>query len=127
MIKEISILMLALIFILTVCILAQWYITNSTRQIYTSLLPIDAALINEDWETARISYDEAKEKWETTEPKWKLLINHEELRDIEIAFVDMNVLIKQQNQDEAKKELDNLLFYLNHVPENETFNIGNLF
>lgn len=127
MIKEIAILMLALIFILTVCILAQWYIANSTKDICASLRPIDAALINEDWETARISYDEAREKWEKTETKWKLLINHEDMKDIKIGFVDMNVLIKQQNQAEAKKELDNLLFYLNHVPENETFNIGNLF
>jgi len=127
MIRQISVLMIALIIILALCIISQWYIKTSTKEICETLQPIEIAIANEDWESAKNSFEAGKTVWEKTLRIWKVLIDHEDMRDIEISFVDMGVAIKQKDQAQAQKEYDNLVFYVNHVIENEKLDLKNLF
>ena len=126
MIKEIVVLILVLTLLLAICIFSQLYIIKSSETIRLTLAPIGNAIANDDWQKAQNSYDKASQQWETTKGKWKLLINHDDMRDIEISFVDMGVLLEQKNRDQAQKEFATLLFYLNHVPENERVSISNI-
>lgn len=127
MIRQICILMIALIIVLAVCIVSQWYIKNSTREICESLRPVETAIANEDWVTAQKSFNAAKTIWEKTSRVWRVLIDHEDMRDIEISFVDMEAVLRQQNRIQAEKEFDNLFFYISHVIENEKLDLQNLF
>lgn len=64
--------------------------------------------------------------WEKAKRVWSALIDQDNLRDIEIAFVDLETAIRQQNPAEAEKELTQLKFYLLHVAESEKIYIENV-
>ena len=127
MTKDIIWLSIAFILILAICILGQWCIADRTEAISSRLNPLQAAIDSENWQAAQENYDLAREEWQSTAKIWKVLINHDDMRDIEISFVDLHSLLQQKDKDKARQELESLFFYLNHVSENERLNIGNIF
>lgn len=127
MIKEFCLIGILLILVLAICILSQWYIVNSADDIRAALAPVAQAIDDEDWEKADAGFAIAKNKWEKTQKIWKIIINHEDMKDVELSFVDMEAILKQEHRDPAKKELETLMFFINHVPENDKLNLGNFF
>ncbi len=127
MAKDICIIILILIFIIAICVFAQWFILYHTDQMLASVEPMEDAINNGDWEKARSYFQEAKEEWEKSQKIWKAISDHEDMRDVEISLVDMEIILEQANDiTEAQKELQNLLFYLRHVKENEKLYLENI-
>lgn len=126
MAKEFLLIGILLIIILAICILSQWYITSSAADIHASLMPCTKAIEQEDWLQAESSFAEAKTKWQQTQKLWRILINHQDMKDVEMSFVDMEAILQQNDQAKAAQELETLLFFIKHIPENERVNIGNI-
>ena len=127
MIKEIIIIMFVFIIILAICIISAWYINSTAAKITSILAPIEMSINKDDWQRAKQTYSSAMEQWDKQRNIWKILVNHEELKDIEVGFIEVGTLLDQQNADETKKELTTLIFYLEHVPETEKLDLSNLF
>lgn len=45
---------------------------------------------------------------------------------MEVSLVDMEIILEQEDSAKAQKELQDLLFYLNHVKENEKLYLENI-
>lgn len=126
MIKEIIWLSVVFLVILALCVLSEVFIINETENICLALAPMETALAEEDWDSAGACLSAAKTQWDKAEKIWRIVLNHDDMRDIEIGFVDMEDIISRNDRENAPKELADLLFYLRHVPESEKVDMGNL-
>jgi len=118
---------LAVFFLLiAVCIAAQLQIRSADRSIGGELEAIGTAVTASGWQEALAAYDTAFAHWQKNTRIWKIIINHDDMRDIEISFVELESRLKEQDRDEALRELSTLLFFLHHVPESQRPEIGNV-
>lgn len=124
--KTLLIITLALLILLLACVLAVNYIVNSARDIITRLDGLDEAVEAERWQEARSIYHEAEQEWQRVAARWKIIINHDDMRDIELGFVDLEIVLRQADSEEALRELSTLRYYLLHVPDNERVEWGNV-
>lgn len=117
------------ILVLSLAVLALFsysYINTSAAKIAANFPGVAAAIEREDWQEARLLFNASRERWEQVSKIWPMLINHDDMRDVEISFVDMEVLLKQENRERAAREVANLQYYLKHVPNNEQFSLQNI-
>lgn len=124
--KTLIIITLALLLLLIACVVAVDYIEVSAKEIIAMVNSLDDAIDAGRWEEAKTLFRTVYDKWQTVEKRWKIIINHDDMRDIQLGFVDLAVTIAQQDQKEANKELSTLRYYLSHVPENERVDLGNV-
>ncbi len=126
MTKVLIFIAITLVLILAICILSQWYVLHSAQNLHDSLIPVAKAIEEDNWQQARDSFALAKEKWQDTVKIWKIIINHQDMKDVEMSFVDLEAILEQDDRNHATQELATLFFFIDHVPENERINIGNL-
>jgi hypothetical protein len=127
MIKVVCFLMATLIIVLALCIFSQRYLVSTTDAICAELTPLNQGISNGDWEACRRSFQIAEKQWEKSAKIWRVIVDHNSMRDIELSFADMQVMLKQEDPDPAEKELSTLIYYLRHVPENEKVDLQNIF
>ena len=83
-------------------------------------------LRQEDWATAETTLQACDATWQQAAPIWRILIDHQDMQDLELAFIDLHTAIRQQDAQEVERELAALRFYLAHVPDSERVDWGNL-
>jgi len=125
-VKILLIIALVLLLLLAGCIVTVRYIVNSAHHIIGLVEGLDDAIDAERWEEAQDIFSAAQKEWQRVEKRWKVLINHEDMRDIQLGFVHLSVVLDQQDRKEAAKELHTLRYYLSHVPDNERVELGNV-
>lgn len=124
--KTLVVMALVLLVLLAGCVVSVRYIIGSAQDIIRLVDAVEDAVEAERWPEAGQAFRLALEAWQQVEKHWKVIINHEDMRDIQLGFVDVSVAIAQQDQREAIKELRSLRFYLDHVPDSERVEIGNV-
>lgn len=112
--------------VLALCLLGLWYITDSAGQLAALFPGLRLAILNSDWQRAETVFGDCRRQWEQISPIWRVLINHEDMRDIEVALVDLESALNAQHGWEAEKELADLDFFLRHVPETERVSWDNI-
>ena len=102
------------------------YVQRSAAEVATNFPALEAAIRAEQWPEARRLFAETEQVWQRVRRVWTTIINEDEMRDVEISFIDMNVLLEQENGERALREFANLRFYLQSIPEREIVNWQNL-
>ena len=118
-------LVLLLMFVATIC--GVWYIEDSAQNIITDLNRLNTNISAKNWQQAELLFQQAEASWQQIQPIWQVMIDHEDMRDIEIAFVDLSVALEQKDVTEAQRELAELKFFIKHVPETERIVAQNVF
>ena len=95
------------------------YLTDSAEQVCRELTALEEALEDEEWDRAEQAFDRARAMWEQARPRWAVLIDHGEMEDVEIGFVDLAGAVRRRERDEALKEGAELIFFLRRAPEAE--------
>ena len=126
MTKTIVWLGLVFLLILGACVCSQIFIDKSSAAIGAALTPLDGAAQRGDWPETRAVYDRAKAGWEKAEKLWKMILDHEEIRDIEAGFVELGKTIELEDGEQTGQKLAALLFYLHRVPENRELSPENI-
>ena len=122
------------IILVAVCLLALlaatlvgvWFICRAAEETAAYIPGLAAAIRSEDWERALLLYERCEARFRAAQRWWKMMINHDDMRDVEAAFVDLRVALENKNSFEAQKELADLKFFLEHVPDTERVNLGNV-
>ncbi|MEG1997225.1 MAG: DUF4363 family protein, partial [Clostridiales bacterium] len=108
------------------CLLTLNYIISSAAAICADFPSLAQTIAAENWAQATQFYRQAHRKWQTAAKIWPLLIDHSDMQDIEIAFIDLQVMLHTQNREQALKEIAGLYYYLNHVPQNQRLSLQNI-
>ena len=123
---DICIIIILIILLASLAVFSATYITRSASEVAENFQAIATAIEREDWPQARVLFNESRQRWQQVSKIWPMLINHDDMRDVEISFVDMMVLLQQENRERAAREMANLRYYLDHVPDNESFTWQNI-
>ncbi len=124
--KTLLVIALVLLILLAGCVISVRYIVNSAQGIISLVDEVADAIDAERWPEAGQAFVRAQAAWTEVEKHWKIIINHDDMRDIQLGFVHLSVALAHQDQWQAIKELRTLRYYLNHVPESERVEIGNV-
>lgn len=122
--KEYIILIVVVLFV----VLFEIITTNITN---TSLKEIDGqieeleAILEEDENLDRI--EEFMELWKNKEGKIEFYMAHKELEEISLAIVDIKACIKNDKIDDAKEELDEVKFRVEHIKNMQKIELKNIF
>ena len=109
----------ALLFVLAAAIGISHYLTDSAERVCRELTEVEQALWREDWPRAESGLERAENEWRQLQGKWAKLIDHKEMEDIEISFVDLRGAVRRKDRNEALKEQTELVFFLRHTPDAE--------
>ena len=109
-----------------IAIYGEYTISNDCRNVSQPLLQMEAALIAEDWEKAEQLFAEAQQLWQKPQLIWPLLIDHEDSRDIEISFVDLETALQLRQSNIARQELASLIYHIDHVHRQEQISWQNV-
>lgn len=124
--KGIMIVLLLLILLFLCCMLSFWYIDKTAAELDRMLERTAGHITGEQWKEAAAELEAVRDRWERISARWKVLIDHDDIRDIEISMVDLAAAISLQDGDEAEKEMKALRYFLKHVPENEKIAFYNI-
>lgn len=124
--KQILFVSLLFLLLLALVLFSVWYMVQSAEQLSNLLPAIERAVQAQDWTTAQQEYEKCKAEFEQIRKKWEVLINHDDMRDIEIALIDVGSAIAAEDRNEALKEIHELLFFLMHIPDTERVDVGNI-
>ncbi|MDO4733517.1 MAG: DUF4363 family protein [Bacillota bacterium] len=119
-----SILLFLLLFV--ACLLAVDYIQQGAARLSGHFDALEASIRGEDWEQAFCVFAHCVEEWAGLSSRWKSMINHEDMRDIEIGFVELRSMLELQEAEQALEEMATLRYYMRHVPENEALRLSNV-
>ena len=109
----------ALLLLLGATLGVYCYLESSAETVCRELEGLALALEGEDWQQAELALGQAEELWQQSRPRWAVLIDHKEMEDIDICFVDINSAIRRQDRDSALKEEAELEFFLRQAPDGE--------
>ena len=123
---DIWIIILLIALLISLAVFSSAYIVSSAAGVAADFPALAAAIEREDWRQARALFAGSQRRWLRVRKIWPLLINHDDMRDVEISFVDLGVLLEQENRERAAREMANLRYYLEHVPDNESFTWQNI-
>ncbi|KJS20423.1 MAG: hypothetical protein VR72_14905 [Clostridiaceae bacterium BRH_c20a] len=105
----------------SVSVLAQ-----TTEDMTTILEKVEKAVLEHNWELAKLSMDEFEKHWDKKNFVWSLLIEHSEIDNIDISICHIKSYMKLQELTETYVEVKTLFKYLKHIPEIEKLTIQNL-
>ena len=117
---------LLILLLFALCLLGVQYIQNSAEGIAAHFDDLEAAIDREDWQQALAVFDYCEAEWEHVSQRWKAIINHDDMRDIEISFVDLRTVLEQEELTDAQQEMSTLRYYMLHVPDNERVRLTNV-
>jgi hypothetical protein len=124
--KGIILVSFLLLFLLLMCMFFAWYIHLSAESLHTDLVDLRPLIDNDEWQLAELYFDAWSEDFEFIKTRWEILITHDDMRDIEIAMVDLKTALQAMEKYEAIKELNDLKFFLLHIPDTERVDLGNV-
>lgn len=78
------------------------------------------------WEKANAGFDEMEQYWHKIRKFWPMLIHHQEMDRIEESMSKIKSYLRHRESSDAEAELNNLIHYIQHIPEKEEFNFQNV-
>lgn len=102
-------------------------LANNTERITGNFDQIYQSISDQDWQKADRQISQSEKSWNHHKKWWTVVIDHQEIDNIDISFARISEYIKHHNQSLAAGELMVLRQFLDHIPENETVNLKNIF
>jgi len=117
--------------LLVLIVALSWYSTAYLQASAGGLLELLDGVEGEiqagDWAAAQSSLRQVVDRWNTTHPYWKILIDHREADEIETALTRLQSFAATRSHEEAMSELAVLRFRLQHIPAKERLTLSNIF
>lgn len=104
------------------------YLKKSAEVITKIIDEIEKTVIIVEIDSAKEKLNELNEEWERTKDKWSMLIDHEEMDNVEETIQYIEIFIDETDrQADLLAEINKLRFYIEHIPEKESFLVKNIF
>lgn len=112
--------------LLGVCIGSYWYLVHSANHVLTIISYIEDDVITENWEQANAEFENAKTVWDKNKNIWQCFLIHQEIDDIESAFMELQGYMESHASAESLSSLYELSYSISHVPDTERISIYNI-
>lgn len=109
----------------------QNYLSKTTEELLADLneLKDKAIKVKENNERDEIITlaNNVDEKWQEISKIWSIIILHQEIDNLEQAFTRAKSSIENGDLDEAIPEIEEAIFFTNHVRDRERLTLKNIF
>jgi hypothetical protein len=119
--------MVLLVAIVLSGLLLTGYIKKSSQGLADIIKDTSELIDSGSWDMAKERIDSLEKKWDKTEKKWGVLIDHFEMDNIEMAMIKSKKYIETKDMPLASAELDNLKFMVEHIHKKELLDLKNIF
>ena len=129
MVKEFVICLMILILILVGNGITQGYSRNSIEDINEKLADLREEMNQEEINEEEIvkHQEEIDKQWEEMFSKLAYYIEHEELEKVSRNLENMKTYIGLKEYDNTTKEINEVIYILNHIEDKYSFNLQNIF
>ena len=109
----------------------QNYLSKTTEELLANLNELKDKAIkvkgnNERDEIITLA-NNVDEKWQEISNTWSIIIVHQEIDNLEQAFTRAKSSIENGDLDEAIPEIEEAIFFTNHVRDRERLTLKNIF
>lgn len=127
--KETIIIIVILIIILCGAIYTQKFLNKTSDLLVSKLEELKNGIEKNNMTTQEMEgkSDEIYGEWEDINPKWSVIVLHDEIDLIETSLIRMKSKIKTGNFDESMEDLDTSIFLVKHIKEKERTSLKNIF
>ena len=126
--KRLACLLLAVMLALVaMCCLAAGYLQNVSADLLAGLAGLETQVQAENWPTARQITQSSLSDWQAVRRVWLSLLPHQDVINIDTAFISMQAFLQQEKPEEVLNQLALLQYHLTLVAENEKLNWHNFF
>ena len=130
MFKEISIILVIIILIVSSNFFIQNYLKNSSQEFIDKIEEISELLINNN----DINYDDIKgkvrnlkKKWSEVENLWMLILLHSDLDFVDETINGLKSSLELKNREASYLNAKKLQFLIENISEKNAFNLKNIF
>lgn len=129
MVKEFIICTIILILIFVGNGITQGYSRDSIEDMNEKLVNIREEMNKEETNDEEIAKkeEEIDKKWEEMFSRLAYYIEHEELEKVSKNLENTKTYIKLKEYDNATKEINEVIYILNHIEDKYSFNLQNIF
>lgn len=129
--KEFIIIIIILIIIIGGAIYIQKYLDRTSGELISDLNDLKKMMLEtkqtDDRENIKQKVNDIYNKWEEVEKGWSIIVLHSELDLIETSFIKMKSGIEEGEINRGLEELENSIFLIDHISQNEKFCLKNIF
>lgn len=130
MLKEIFIIIIIIVSVVSFNFFIQNYLDNSSKNFVLKLDEIAVKLLEND----DVDYEEVKEevnnlekKWYDIESIWMLIILHSDLNTVDKAFKELDATLEIKNAEQSYVNVKKLQFLIESVTSKDLFELKNIF
>lgn len=117
---------IAALLLLGVCLGSYFYLVSSANSVLDIIPEIEEAVLEDDWQEAQEEFADAKETWDKHKNIWQCFLLHQEIDDIESAFMKLQGYIEAESTEETLSSLYDLAYSIDHVPDTERISLYNI-
>lgn len=117
---------LLLVLLLLGCLGVVHDIERSAESLAALLADLARAIDRQQWEQAQGLFAVCRDQWTPVARRWKMFVNHADMRDIEIGFIEMQTALDRRDWAKAQQEAATLRYYMLHIPEEESVRLTNI-
>ncbi len=126
MIKRLIAALSMLVFCVLICVASFIVINNLTGKVIESLKETVTAVENNDIEKAKNTIEEAEEKWDKYKPVFDIFLDHSLLEDLSVNLPSIKPFLKNESFEAAKEKLEESIYALEGVIDEQRISIGNI-
>ncbi|WIF95493.1 DUF4363 family protein [Caminicella sporogenes] len=118
--------------LLIVLLLLNWiftfnFIADTSKELTMLTQKIEYNIVKDQWFSAQKNLKLLETKWNNSLKILKLVINHDEIEKTNLSLIKVRKYILTQNKDNLLLETSLLKFHINHIKENESLSLRNIF
>lgn len=102
------------------------YLGQTSLELCQQIEQIQASVSAGQWDAAESRFQRVDSRWEEVRSIWAAIIRHQEIDELEKAFVRIEQFIISQDKGLALAELETAKLLLEHVPEKEKIRLHNI-
>ena len=96
---------------------AEVYIASESKSLLSELAILPEQVEGEEWGQAEAMLDASLDSWRQTRRIWLGLLSHQEVWNIDTAYISLNSFLAARNRDEVMNQISLLQYYLQRVAE----------
>lgn len=129
--RDVIIIISIILIIIFADLYMQNYLTKTTEELSAELINLREKAINTKENNKRdeiiVLANKVEQKWQEISNGWSIIIVHQEIDNLEQAFTRAKSSIENGDLDEAIPEIEEAIFFTNHICDREKLSIKNIF
>lgn len=125
--KEFVICIIIIVTITVGNILIKNYTNSAGKDMISKLEKLKISIGKNNSEEIEKKLSEVNQIWEEKQAKLAYFIEHNELEKVDVNLVSLKSYVEINDLEEAKREVDESCFSVQHIEEKYAFNLKNIF